>query len=231
MKKKIIALSLSFMLVACATFGITFAWLTSETGKITNTFTVGDVSIKLYEEINELYIQDVWATNSEDVWTTISEGATASGYKIIPGTSEHKAPYVKVETGSEKCYVYIAVLNEFNGIKVGPTNAKVDAVTYSYDTTKWTEVTDTTIPANVKLYAYRTTCTAGNSTAALFNEIVYSEKIAKSDVTSLTGKTIQIKAFAIQSSNLAEGSSTGATVANTYAVNWVKSTDGFGSAS
>lgn len=223
MKKKIIALSLSFVLVACATFGITLAWLTSETGEITNTFTVGDIDISLYEETNIF--------SSTDVWTTISEGATASGYKIIPGTSEHKAPYVKVETGSEECYVYIAVLNGFNGIKVGPTNAKVDAVTYSYDTTKWTEVTDTTIPANVKLYAYKTTCTAGNSTAALFNEIVYSEKIAKSDVTSLTGKTIQIKAFAIQSSNLAEGSSTGATVANTYAVNWVKSTDGFGSAS
>lgn len=223
MKKKIIALSLSFVLVACATFGITLAWLTSETGKITNTFTVGDVDILLYEETNAL--------STTGGWVTAEEGFTANGYKIIPGTSEHKAPRVKVWAGSEECYVYIAVLNEFNGIKVGPTNAKVDAVTYSYDTTKWTEITDTTIPANVKLYAYKTTCTENTTTSNLFSEVVYSDKITKSDVTSLTGKTIQIKAFAIQSSNLAEGSSTGAAVANTYAVNWVKSTDGFGSAS
>lgn len=81
-KKGVVLLLVLFLLVGCV-IGTTLAWLIDETGPITNTFTVGDITISLDE--------------------------TTSDYKMVPGREIAKNPAVKVTKGSEDCYVYIEI--------------------------------------------------------------------------------------------------------------------------
>lgn len=84
MKKKTIAIALAAVVLLLGAVGGTLAWLTS-TDSVTNTFTVGNVTISL-DEPN--FTQDI---------------------KLIPGKVIDKDPTVTVDAGSESCYVRILV--------------------------------------------------------------------------------------------------------------------------
>lgn len=69
-------------LIGCA-IGGTLAWLTDETEKVVNTFTVSDIDIKLEE--------------------------TTTDYKMIPGHTILKDPKVTVNNGSEDCWLFVKI--------------------------------------------------------------------------------------------------------------------------
>ena len=79
LKPMLIAMAV-VLLLGCVTGG-TLACLTSTTGAVTNTFTVGDINITLDE--------------------------TTSDYKMIPGYTIAKDPKVTVAANSEKCYLFV----------------------------------------------------------------------------------------------------------------------------
>ena len=81
MKKTILTIALTAV-ICFAAVGTTFAWLVAKTPSITNTFTVGDVSITLVE-------------------------TTGNEYKLIPGHTYAKDPKVTVATGSETCWLFV----------------------------------------------------------------------------------------------------------------------------
>jgi len=89
---------LCLVLVLGLTIGGTIAFLTDKTETLTNTFTVGDISITLTE--------------------------TTTDYKIVPGGESAKDPVITVKSGSEKCYVYALVENNLvvEGTVVGTPN-------------------------------------------------------------------------------------------------------------
>ena len=86
MKKKTLALFLALALVLGGVIGGTMAWLTDKTPEIVNTFTDSDIEITLTE------------TGAEN---------NANSYKMVPGYTISKDPKVTVETGSEKCYLFV----------------------------------------------------------------------------------------------------------------------------
>lgn len=87
MKKRIVIIALAIMMLSISiAVGTTLAWLMDETDPVENTFTVGDINIKLDE-------------------------TTGSDYKIIPGGKQDKDPTVTVNKGSEDCYVYVLIDN------------------------------------------------------------------------------------------------------------------------
>ena len=86
LKPMLIAMAV-VLLLGCVTGG-TLAWLTSTTGEVINTFTVGDINITLDE--------------------------TTSDYKMIPGYTIAKDPVVTVEANSEKCYLFVKVTKSTN---------------------------------------------------------------------------------------------------------------------
>lgn len=204
MKKKILALAMTACLVVASTMGVTLAWLTSNTGKITNTFTVGDVSISLYEETNVLRASP---TSYLDKYETVAADATVSGYKVIPGGKENKSPFVTVNSGSEVCYVFITFKNEFDGITVKDNDGNdVPAVTLNISDelvtgSHW----EKKILNDTFVYMFgdngNYVVSAGYSTrnTTLFDTVEYSKYITKADASNLTGKSIKVKAFAIQS--------------------------------
>ena len=135
-KKRFVAILLCVTLVALAAIGATFAYLTS-TDSVTNTFTVGNVKIKLIE--SSLHRENAGIPNGEtsdsELWSDVDKlgsgntskykagdtfytdaqiEADAAEYKcenvkLLPGESYHKMPYVK-NTGSEDAYIRIRVM-------------------------------------------------------------------------------------------------------------------------
>ena len=83
--KKLIALLVAVMLLIGCAVGGTIAWLMAETKPVVNTFTAGDINIKL-EEPN--YV-------------------AANDNKLVPGGKIAKDPTVTVLEGSEPCYVRV----------------------------------------------------------------------------------------------------------------------------
>ena len=112
MKKtvKILAFVLcAVMLVVGSVFG-TYAYLTSQTDTITNTFTVGNVKITMDEsKVNEYGV--VQGTDR----------VTANTYKLVPNTTYVKDPTIHVAEGSEVCYLFVKVVNGLAAIEAGTT--------------------------------------------------------------------------------------------------------------
>lgn len=81
MKKKLTTVLAIVLVVALSVAG-TYAYLTSKTATIKNTFTVGKVNIDLTE-------------------------TTGTEYQLIPGKVHEKNPIVTVKGGSEKCYLFV----------------------------------------------------------------------------------------------------------------------------
>lgn len=95
MKKRIIAIALCGALAVGGAVGGTIAWLTDSTDSVVNTFTVGNINIDLSEHALD---SDGSLTSSETM---------ENSYKMIPGTTLNKDPFVTVKAGSEKCYVFV----------------------------------------------------------------------------------------------------------------------------
>lgn len=81
--KLLVALLAVVLAIGCAVGG-TVAWLVTSTATVTNTFTYGNINIKLDEN-------------------------TGRDYKIIPGVDIEKDPYVEVTKGSEPCWLFVEV--------------------------------------------------------------------------------------------------------------------------
>ena len=135
MKKKITAICLCVALLAIAIVGATLAYFT-DTKSATNTFTVGNVSIKLIESrfhregndnSGDITIPDPTQTASgmtyvtdghkaftdaeikADAETYATDYLAVKGENMVPGRGVAKCPYV-VNTGANDAYVRIRVM-------------------------------------------------------------------------------------------------------------------------
>lgn len=100
MKRKAIVCIVSLALVACLSIGTTLAWLTSSTGALVNTFTVGKISITLDEAKTE--------RNTVQGDERTSEG---NSYVLYKGAVLPKDPTVTIQSGSEDCYVFMSCVS------------------------------------------------------------------------------------------------------------------------
>ena len=136
MKKKLTAIFLCIALVAIAIVGASMAYFT-DTKEATNTFTVGNVKIKLLE--SSLHRENAGVANDKtsdsELWSDVAkEGSnntskykagdtfytdaqieenaetyTCENIQLIPGRSYHKMPYVK-NVGNNDAYIRIRVM-------------------------------------------------------------------------------------------------------------------------
>lgn len=89
MKKKIFIPIIALALVCCCVIGGTIAWLTDKTDAVTNTFTVGNISIELTE-------------------------TPVEAYKMVPGCDIAKDPTATVKADSEDCYLFVKMEKSAN---------------------------------------------------------------------------------------------------------------------
>lgn len=182
--RKALMLILCAALLVSATVMGTLAYLTAKSETVTNTFTVGKITIKLWE--NDF----VPATNQLDLNAKVTE---EKEYKVVPGGKSPKNPTVTVNAGSEECYVYVTVENNLL-LNDGTAVAKL---TFANG---WTQVQ---AQDTKTLYRYNTKVTATtDQDLPVFTHVTYDgEKITEANIGQLDNDTIIINAFAHQSAN------------------------------
>lgn len=196
----------ALMLVACAVMlvslsvGATLAYLTAQTGMVTNTFTVGTVSFDASAGLDEAKV-DVYGVpqkkdttdpdNLKDAPVADAKDAyrvTANTYKLIPGHKYVKDPTVHISASSEDGYLFVKVVNGIAGIEAtGDTT-----IAKQMETLGWTSVGDETNYPGV--YYYKTKVSASQD-IVVFNNFTLK---GDADVAKYANATITIQAYLVQ---------------------------------
>ena len=182
-KTKALALALCAVLLVVSTVFVTMAYLTSE-DSVTNTFTVGKVTITLDEAKVDKYGEEEGASRVE-----------ANTYKLIPGHTYTKDPQIHVDTNSEDCYLFVKIENglgtsgTINGLEKNGWKA-VDNQTdiYCYYGTD----ADGNLNENKKIVK-------ANENIDVFDTFTFGEKAVPTDYAD---KQIVVTAYAIQADGL-----------------------------
>ena len=196
-KKAMLMTLCAIILVVATVFG-TMAYLTS-TDEVVNTFTVGNVAIKLDEA---KVGTDGKALTGADA-TRVKENS----YKLLPGHVYDKDPTVTVLAGSEESYVRMKVTfnnaNELDTI-FAPDGADLTSIFNGYDSANWIAKGNTKdATANTRTYEFWYKEAVGAPTAdvaldALFDSITVPGTITKEQLATIEGMTITVNAYAIQ---------------------------------
>ena len=171
-KTKLLTTLGAVALIGAIGIGSTFAYLTSETGTVKNTFTVGNVEILLKEskvaKENGQYVDK----DEPDKWSV-----TENTYEdLIPGDVMVKDPTVIVKENEVVANVFVAVkLDAKNGgWSYDATSRKFTCGDFSTDavTDKWTvyKVTD----SEAVFYRENVDSSNGDETLTLFNSVTYA---------------------------------------------------------
>ncbi len=199
--KALLVVACALLLVAASVFG-TMAYLTS-TDKVTNTFTVGKVAIKLDEA----------KVTADGVTVTPAARVDKNSYKLLPGHTYTKDPTVTVLNGSESSYVKMTVTfskaNELDAI-FAPDGANLIKIFNGYDAANWIAKGNTKdATANTRTYEfwYKETVGAPNGDVALdslFDSITVPGAITAEQLKTIEGMTITVNAYAIQADGFAD---------------------------
>ena len=200
-RSKALLLTLCAVLLVAASVLGTMAYLTS-TDEVTNTFTVGQVKIKLDEA----------KANPDGSLVANADRVKANEYKLLPGHTYTKDPMVTVLSGSESSYVKMTVTfskaNELDAI-FAPGGADLTSIFNGYDAAKWIAKGNTKdATANTRTYEFWYKETVGAPTAdvaldALFDSITVPGTITNEQLATIEGMTITVNAYAIQADGFA----------------------------
>lgn len=200
-KTKVVLLALCMAALIVVSVLGTMAYLTS-TDQVVNTFTVGNVQIKLDEA----------KANPDGTLVGNADRVKANSYKLLPGHTYNKDPMVTVLKGSEPCYVKMTVTftkaAELDAI-FAPTGADMTSIFKGYDSTNWIkkDITKDT-DANTRTYEFWYKEAVAAPTAdveldALFDSITVPGSITNDQLKTIEGMTITVNAYAIQADGFA----------------------------
>ena len=202
-KSKALILTLCAVLLVTASMLGTMAYLT-DNKTVTNTFTVGQVKIKLDE-----------AKVTPDGKPVADAARVAeNSYKLIPGHTYNKDPMVTVLSGSEPSYVKMTVTfskaNELDTIFAPNGGANLTSIFNGYDSTNWIckgNTKDETKNTRTYEFWYKETVGAPDGDIALdalFDSITVPGTITNEQLATIEGMTITVNAYAIQADGFAD---------------------------
>ena len=196
--RKILAMVMALALTAALAVGGTLAYLTS-TDEVTNTFTVGNVQIKLDE---------AKANTDGTLDTSTTKRVKTNSYKLLPGHTYNKDPMVTVLSGSEESYVKMTVTFSeaaaLDAIFAPDGGADLTSIFNGYDSTNWLykgNTEDTEKDTRTYEFWYKQTVAAPNGDVALdalFDSITVPGSITNAQLATIEGMTITVNAYAIQ---------------------------------
>ena len=179
--KEVLLLALCAILLVGATIAGTVAYLTSQK-TVTNTFTVGKVSITLTED--KINVQTGEKLTGSEAGTTDN----LQNIELVPGREIEKNPVITVSNDSEECYLFVKIENGLTS--AGTINGL----------TGWVSVSGNANTDSVSIYRYNTTVNA-SAVIPVFETFTCDPDITEYDA-ALDGATIVITAYAIQKENL-----------------------------
>lgn len=175
---KALTLVLCAVLLVCASVMGTLAYLQSTTEVVKNTFTVGNVQITLDEAKVDVY--GVKEGDSRVIENT---------YKLIPGHNYLKDPTIHVAKGSEKCYLFVKVVDELVNIQ------DATKVADQMKANGWNQ-----LDGEENVWYYNVTVDAREATTDYVDVPVFGEFtiMGEANVAAFDGKTITVQAYAVQ---------------------------------
>ncbi len=213
-KKSLLLIITAVIMVTALAVGGTLAYFTGA-DNATNTFTVGNVAIKLYEHsVEKVTINDTGLTS----WRFANVGnpnyeTNANRYEgIYPGAVLPKDPTIR-NTGSNPAYVRIKVTISNASAWTSALGAgyNLNNIFGGFDSSKWTRAGDPTTASNQITYVYNYnsillphTGTTYPETGPLFTSVTIPSDFDNADMTSIGSPfTIQMTAEAIQADGFA----------------------------
>lgn len=198
--KPLLLVFCAILLVAGSVMG-TIAYLTDES-EVVNTFTVGNVNIRLDEAV----VNELGQTTGND---RTEDGNT---YHLIPGMTYTKDPTVTVVNGSESAYVrmlvtvnYYTELTEIFGDPFLPQN-----LVTGWDNTKWLTTNEIAIDTqnNTATYEFRYFEAVKPDGAdlvldALFDSFTIPGEVTGEQLATIRNLEISVEAHAIQAMGFA----------------------------
>ena len=184
MKKmyKAMALVLCAILLVVGSVMGTLAYLQAQTKTVTNTFTVGNVSITL----KEYGIKADGTIDKDTVYDVTAEAKTVENIKLVPGRTIYKNPFITVADNSEDCYLFVEIVNGLSG------NVTINM------TDGWTQIAE----SNYWMYE---TKVSENTTVNVFETVTCSTGITNDTATG----SITITAYAVQAEGFTDNNSSG----------------------
>ena len=172
--KRTLALVLCMVLLVAGSVLGTLAYLTSTTGVVENTFTVGKVEITLDEA----------KVNADGTAVEGADRVTENKYHLIPGHSYIKDPTVHVDDESENCWLFVKVENGLADI--------IDTTTIEaqMDENDWD-----VIDADNGIYAYERIATKADTNVVVFENFKLK---GDADVAKYADAKITVTAYAVQ---------------------------------
>lgn len=171
--KKTLMIMLALVLVIAMSVSATLAYLTDD-ATVTNTFTVGNVIITLDEAPVDLYGEVV-----------AGDRRGSNEYKLIPGHTYTKDPQVHVDADSEKCWLFVDVVNGISGFEVAAADG--DTIIEQMIANDWAPVSE-----GSSIYAYESIVNPG-ATVDVFETFTVA-----GDATISNPEPIVVTAYAIQ---------------------------------
>lgn len=182
-KSKALLMTLCAVLLVAASVLGTMAYLTSTTGEVKNTFSIGKIAITLDEAKVDL----------DGVAVTPATRGNGNAYKLVPGHTYTKDPTVHViDENSENSWIFVKVENGIAAIEAtGDT-----MIAKQIEDKGWTKLTGVDGVENVYYRAY-------DKTSPDKDFVVFDSFTVKNDVSEDTLKgyqiaSITITAYAIQ---------------------------------
>lgn len=200
-KKAIIAALCAVMLVVGSVAG-TMAYLTS-TDEVVNTFTVGNVQIKLDEA----------KANPDGTLVENADRVKANSYKLLPGHTYNKDPMVTVLSGSESSYVKMTVtFTKAAALDAifAPNGADMTSIFNGYNSNNWIykgNTKDTEADTRTYEFWYKEAVSAPTTDVALdalFDSITVPGTITNAQLATINDMTITVNAYAIQKDGFAD---------------------------
>lgn len=185
LRRSLLTLSL-VLVVAFAAVGGTLAWLTADTTVVTNTFTLGKVTITLDESDYDKY--------GEVIETTTR--VKANDYKLLPGQLYQKDPVVHVAKESEPCYLFVKIDNQLAAIE-DATTIHDQMISEKFG---W-EVLDAVKYPGVYYYKDIVDAREAAKDVPVFETVKIQGGLDNNAISSYDNKTIVIDAFAVQADN------------------------------
>ncbi|MBQ8743201.1 MAG: hypothetical protein IJZ03_07505 [Clostridia bacterium] len=199
-RSKPLVLALCAILLAVGAILGTVAYL-QDTASVVNTFTVGNVHLKLDEAVVD-----------EKGEPTGGRTETGNAYHLLPGETYTKDPTVTVLKGSDESYVRMMLtLNcagELDAI-FAPNGAVLTEIFKGYDATKWEYVDVTRGNDNTITYEFRYFKTVKPEQnddlvlEALFDTVTVPDTITGEQLATIADLKITVEAHAIQATGFA----------------------------
>lgn len=187
-KTKALLMSLCAVLLVAASVLGTMAYLT-DSKDVKNTFTVGNVAIKLDEaKVDENGTQVVDKDGNPVARVTENE------YKLLPGHTYTKDPTVHVDANSEDCYLFVKVDNQITAIEAdGNTTVAAQMAAKGWKAVEgkdgiYVYVGTTAAPVAVK----------ANDNVTVFEQLVIAGTVNGDTLKTYENKTITVTAYAVQ---------------------------------